>query len=98
MSDFTLDEQAELLMGMPSWRHPRKPPTAYDAKRLRSLLLKDHQMHRDENPGWVAGAVVRIAQLERKSIEAVSQELGEQTRELTGVSMFAQGIVNPMAQ
>lgn len=97
MTQLTLDQQRELLEQQPSWRHPRKPPGAYDAKRLRSLLLRDHVKHREENPGWVTGAVVRIAHLERTPIEAVTKDLDAQTRAATGVGMFSQALVNPRA-
>lgn len=95
--NLTLEEQRTLLEQQPSWRYPRKPPGAYDAKRLRSLLMRDHAKHREENPGWVTGAVVRIAHLERKGIEAVTQELDAQSRAMNGVGMFSQALANPRA-
>lgn len=95
--NLTLDEQRALLEQQPSWRHPRKAPGAYDARRLRQLLLRDHAKHREENPGWVTGAVVRIAHLERKPIETVTSELDAETRAATGVGMFSQALVNPRA-
>jgi hypothetical protein len=95
MSNLTLDQQRELLEQQPSWRHPRKPPGAYDAKRLRRILVRDHVLHREESPGWVSGAVVRIAHLERKSIEAATQELDAETRAANGIGMFSQALVNP---
>lgn len=97
MSPLTLEQQRELLEQQPSWRHPRRAPGAYDAKRLRGLLLRDHRLHRDENPGWVTGAVVRIAHLEHKTIEAVTLELDAETRAATGVGMFSQALANPRA-
>lgn len=97
MSHLTLDDQRELLERQPSWRHPRKAPGVYDAKRLRAMLLKDHRLHREENPGWVTGAVVRIAHLERKSIEATTQEIDAETKAATGIGMFSQALVNPRA-
>lgn len=97
MTDLTLEEQRELLEQQPSWRYPRKPPGAYDAKRLRALLVRDHVLHREENPGWVTGAVVRIAHLERKSIETATQELDAETRAANGIGMFSQALANPRA-
>lgn len=91
----TLEQQRELLEQQPSWRYPRKAPGAYDAKRLRRILVRDHVLHREENPGWVSGAVVRIAHLERKAIEAVCQELDGETRAANGIGMFSQALANP---
>lgn len=91
----TLEEQRLLLEEQPSWRYPRKAPGAYDAIRLRRILLRDHALHREENPGWVSGAVVRIAHLERKPIEQVTQELDQETRAANGVGMFSQALANP---
>lgn len=98
MSHLTIDQQRGLLEAQPSWRHPRKAPGAYTARQLRRMLVRDHERHRDENPGWVTGAVVRIAHLERKPIETVTTELDRETQAATGVGMFAQGLVNPYAQ
>lgn len=97
MSQLTLDQQRDLLERQPSWRHPRKPPGAYDAKKLRGLLMRDHRLHREENPGWVSGAVVRIAHLEHKTIEALTLELDAATRADTGIGMFSQALANPRA-
>lgn len=97
MSNLTLEQQRELLEQQPSWRHPRKAPGAYDAKRLRRILVKDHVLHREENPAWVTGAVVRIAHLEHKSIEVATQELDAETRAANGIGMFSQALVNPRA-
>lgn len=97
MSRLTIDQQSDLLQQQPSWRHPRKPPAHYSAKQLRGILIRDHVRHREENPGWVTGAVVRIAALERKPIEEVTQELDRETRAANGVGMFSQALVNPMA-
>jgi hypothetical protein len=97
MNGLTLEQQRTVLEQQPSWHHPRQAPAAYSTIRLRRMLVRDHGRHREENPGWVTGAIVRIAFLERKPIETVTAELDAETRAATGVGMFTQALVNPMA-
>jgi hypothetical protein len=79
-----------------SWFKARRHPSGYTPHQLRRILLDDHVRHREENPAWVGAAIIRIAQRERKGVEALCQELGQETQQATGVSMFSPVLTNPM--
>lgn len=63
----------------------RKRVTAYDARQLREMLLSDHGKNRADSLYWMVAAVVRIAEKERKDVEAVWRDLNDQARAETGM-------------